>query len=317
MNELEEKFYEKKFYFSYSGLNKLLFCPKLFYSHYILNQQEDKTDAHLVEGKLLHCLLLDPLSFDESFIMMSGNIPGGQSKMVVDKVYKIASELGRSKDPLESFESEILSTLQDINLHQRLNTDAQRLSKILTSDVLEYYKFLQSRDGKDIIDEETYFKVRESVNVIKENQKIMDILEVGDDIQSESKLKCETEYSFGLHGIIDRFKKQSGSYHIIDLKTTGKTIADFKETIEFYNYWLQAAVYTTLLSKEKEVNVEDIKFSFLVIDKYQQLYCFDVTKNTMLLWRDRLKDVLKIADYHYTNRYYLLPYEFATDNITI
>jgi len=314
----EETFYEKKFYFSYSGLNKLLFCPKLFYNHYILNQQEEKTDLHLVEGKLLHCLLLDPLSFEDNFIMMPGNVPGGQGKVVVDKVYRIAVETNRKHEGLESFEEEILSVLKDINLHQKLSTDAQRVAKILTADVLEYYKFLQSREGKDIIDADTYMRVRDLVNVIKENDKVMDILEVGDEIFSETKLKCELkDYPFGIHGIIDRYKRVGNKYHIIDLKTTGKTIADFKETIEFYNYWLQAAIYVTLLSEEKKVTIDDINFSFLVIDKYQQVYCFNVTKNTMLLWIERLNQKLKTADYHYTNRYYLLPYEFATDNIEI
>ena len=34
--ELEQEFYSKPLYLSYSGLNKLLFSPKLYYKHYIL-----------------------------------------------------------------------------------------------------------------------------------------------------------------------------------------------------------------------------------------------------------------------------------------
>ena len=56
-------FYEKKFYFSYSSLNKLLFSPRIFYKHYVLDQREDSTAQHLIEGSLLHCLLLEPQNF--------------------------------------------------------------------------------------------------------------------------------------------------------------------------------------------------------------------------------------------------------------
>ena len=56
--EREEEFYAKQdFAFSYSSLNKILFSPSLFYKDYILKQREVKTDKHLVEGKLVHCLV--------------------------------------------------------------------------------------------------------------------------------------------------------------------------------------------------------------------------------------------------------------------
>ena len=38
---------------SYSSINKMLFSPKLFYSHYILNEREEKLESYLVEGKLV------------------------------------------------------------------------------------------------------------------------------------------------------------------------------------------------------------------------------------------------------------------------
>ena len=66
--EKEDKFYAKKdFCFSYSSLNKLLFSPSLFYKEYILFDREVKTDKHLVEGKLVHCLLFEPENVEEKF----------------------------------------------------------------------------------------------------------------------------------------------------------------------------------------------------------------------------------------------------------
>ena len=64
MNEsikmMENDFYTKKFYFSYSSLNKLLWNPQTFYQIYVLGQREERDDAHLVNGKIIHALLLEP-----------------------------------------------------------------------------------------------------------------------------------------------------------------------------------------------------------------------------------------------------------------
>ena len=82
-----QKFYEEKFYFSYSSINKLLFSPRLFYTHYILKQREDSVDAHLVAGRATHCLLLEPERFDEQFIMLPGKIPTDSNRSLLDHIY--------------------------------------------------------------------------------------------------------------------------------------------------------------------------------------------------------------------------------------
>ena len=56
--EFKKKYNNNEFNFSYSSLNRLSFSPKLFYKDYILKIREIKTDKHLIEGKLLHLLLL-------------------------------------------------------------------------------------------------------------------------------------------------------------------------------------------------------------------------------------------------------------------
>jgi hypothetical protein len=315
--QAEDRFYENKFYFSYSGLNKLLYSPSIFYKHYILNQQEDRTDTHLVEGRLLHCLLLDAESFDKQFVLASGSVPTGPTKQVIDRVFKSAIEQRRTDESMSSFQSEILDILKDVNFHQRLKTDEQRIEKILTDDAISYFEFLKNRSGKDVIDEDMYTRAKNSVEVIRSNKMAMDTLS-GDYVESEVMLNCTiNDYPFGIKGIVDRIIEKDSKITVCDLKTTSKTISDFADTVEYYNYWMQAAMYIELVSCTKQIDPSEISFSFLVIDKYQQVYVFDVEKNTMLLWREKLKDKLEVARYHYDNRYYALPYEFATGKITL
>lgn len=315
--QAEDRFYKNKFYFSYSGLNKLLYSPSIFYKHYILNQQEERTDTHLVEGRLLHCLLLDAESFDKQFVLSSGSIPTGPTKQVIDRIFRFAVEQRRVDESMSSFQNEILDILKDVNFHQRLKTDEQRIEKILTDDTVSYYEFLKNRSGKDVIDEEMYTKAKNSVEVIRSNQMAMNTLS-GDYVESEIMLNCNIgDYPFGVKGIVDRIIEKDSKITICDLKTTNKTISDFADTVEYYNYWMQAAIYTELVACTKQIDPSEISFSFLVIDKYQQIYSFNVEKNTMLLWREKLKGRLEVARYHYDNRYYALPYEFATGKITL
>jgi hypothetical protein len=315
--QAEDRFYENKFYFSYSGLNKLLYSPSIFYKHYILNQQEERTDTHLVEGRLLHCLLLDADAFDKQFILSSGSVPSGPSKVVIDRVFKKAVEYRRTDESIKNFDSEILDVLKEINFHQRLKTDEQRLEKILTDDAIGYFEFLKNRSGKDIIDEDMYNRAKDSVDVIRNNKMAMETLS-GDHVESEVMLNCTfRDYPFGIKGIVDRIIVRDSKITICDLKTTGKTISDFADSVEYYNYWMQAAMYAELVGCTRKIDPSEISFSFLVIDKYQQVYVFDVEKNTMLLWREKLRDRLDEGKYHYENRYYALPYEFATGKITL
>jgi hypothetical protein len=82
--EKEDVFYAKKnFCFSYSSLNKLLFSPSLFYKEYILFDREVRTDKHLVEGKLVHCLLFEPENVKEKFNLVPGRGPSGSIKKVM------------------------------------------------------------------------------------------------------------------------------------------------------------------------------------------------------------------------------------------
>lgn len=315
--QAEDRFYENKFYFSYSGLNKLLYSPSIFYKHYILNQQEDRTDTHLVEGRLLHCLLLDAEAFDKQFILSSGSIPSGPTKQVIDRVFRSAVEQRRTDESIKNFDSEILDILKEINFHQRLKTDEQRLEKILTDDAISYFEFLKNKSGKDIIDEDMYNRAKDSVEVIRNNKMAMETLS-GDYVESEVMLNCTiNDYPFGIKGIVDRIIVNNSKITVCDLKTTSKTISDFADTVEYYNYWMQAAMYVELVACTRQMDPSEISFSFLVIDKYQQVYVFDVEKNTMLLWREKLRSKLEVAKYHYDNRYYALPYEFATGKITL
>ena len=67
----ENTFYDKKFYFSYSSLSKLLWNPVAFYHIYVLGLREEKITPSLLNGKVIHALLLSMDVFNDMFIISS------------------------------------------------------------------------------------------------------------------------------------------------------------------------------------------------------------------------------------------------------
>ena len=318
--QAEENFYKKKFHFSYSGFNKLLFAPSAFYKHYILNQREDKMEQHLIEGSLLHCLLLEEDKFHDKYVVSPVNLPGDSIKNVVDKVFVKALVTNNLHLSLEELEDDIVQILQDINLYQSLKTDAQRVEKVVTDASISYYNFLATKGDKAVIDEDTLNKVKGYAEIVRSNDKITSLLNIGGTYsQSEVPLVMDTQYDFGLRGFVDNINIDHDAkvIYINDLKTSGKMLQDFPETIDYYKYWLQAAVYCRLVRANYSLGNYKIKFHFIVVDKLTQCYAFEVSTVTLNSWMDKLDEIMKIADYHYTNRKFDLPYEYEVGNVIL
>ena len=323
---LEEEFYSKPFYFSYSGLNRLLYSPKLFHSHYILQQREEKLDSYLIEGKVIHCLLLDSENFEKQFVVSPLSLPSDNPKIVVDRVFRHAQETNSLDQELRSFELQILDILKEINLYQSLKTDGQRIEKLITDQTVSYFDFLKQKGKKDVLDTETYSRCLESVQILRQNPEVVEALDLyrnsGGTVYSEHPIQIDLPgYPFGLKGIIDNFIVDESNKTIVinDLKTTGKTVAEFAETVEYYNYWLQAAIYKKLIIGQLKVDGSwKVKFNFIVIDKYKQTYVFPVSDETMNKWYlTGLSNTLAKAKYHYEKRDFSLPYDMLTTKIVL
>lgn len=326
--ELEQEFYSKLLVLSYSGLNKLLFSPKMYYNHYILQQREEKLESYLIDGKVIHNLLLDDGSFDKNFILLPSNLPTGNSRLVIDKIYNLVKE---GPGLLSNYTTEILQILKEINLHQSLKTDEQRIAKIVTEENIIYFEFLKLKGNKDLIDSETLKRCTEAVEALKANNRVCHLLgfyrsEMEKiDVINEKELAASAEdlkQSIGLKGIPDciQVNYDENIIYINDLKTTGKTITDFPETVSFYRYDLQAAIYNKLVRfvyKDLLNSKWKVIFNFIVIDKYNQVYCFEVSEVTMSNWTRNLDKSLEEADWHYKNHNYNLPYIFATGQVLL
>jgi hypothetical protein len=336
----EGEFYSSPFYFSYSSLNRLLYAPSIFYKEYILKEREIRLDAHLIEGKLIHYLVLDSAQFDDKFIIAAENLPTANVKDIVDVVYAVT---GNSEYGLEDHKEVILAAMRETNFYQNLvddkkadkdgvqkTGDEKRLDKILTDQSVQYYEFLKKKANRDIIDASTLDKCTKAAEAIKANQKIVSLLGLDGihdtssfGIYNELELMCPLEgFNFGLKGIIDNMvvNVKTKTVRINDLKTSSKSISDFPESIEYWRYWLQAAVYKKLAKEFLKDVIDDswvIEFNFIVIDKYNQVYPFKVSDTTMDKWTDQTIECLNEGAYHYDTRDFTLPYKFVAGDVLL
>jgi hypothetical protein len=329
---MENDFYKKPFKFSYSSLNKLMWNPQAFYQMYVLGNREEKTESYLVNGKIIHALLLEEDKFNDQFIVSPANLPTGSTRTVIDRVYSHAAELqanGDARTEFTEFSDAVLDVLKDINLHQSLKTDQQRIDKMYTAEAMNYWDFLKSKGNKTLIDQENYDFCKTGVDLIKMNKQVCELIgcntndftnkEIFNELPIEANINGK---AFGLKGIVDNLviDHDKKIININDIKTTSKDLKDFHESIEFYNYWMQAAIYSTIIAI-KFINLIDkgyqLKFHFVVIDKVYQVYPFPVSDGTLNSWFARLTETLEQADWHYTNKSYDLPFKFATGQVTL
>jgi len=327
-----EKFYKEKFYFSFSSLSKLLYSPAAFYNHYVLRKREDVVGPHLVSGRVLHCLLFEQDKYDDYFISMPGKIPTDSQKKIIDNIFKKHLSLENNTLSLEDYSQDILTELLTANLYQTLKTDQQRLDKILTEENKNYFKFLKESQEKLVVDEPTLNGCREGVTVLKSNPEIRQLLQLDRsaedthiEVYSELDVSVDVEYlTYGFRGVIDNLviDRDSKTVFINDLKTTGKSLLEFPESVQYYKYWIQAVMYEKLvfhkfLKELPDLDEWTLYFTFIVIDKYNQAYPFQVSRETMAIWQQDFDEVMDIAKYHYESKDFTLPYDLVMGNVKL
>lgn len=328
----EEEFFSTPFLLSYSGLNKLLFSPALFYNHYVLKQRTDTKERSMIEGALIHCLFLNPESFDDQFVLSATDIPSDNPRALLEKLFDVYKNNKveypeDTREDLHQFNDEILMLLTEMNLYQSLKTDAQRLEKMLIEKHVSYWEYLKKSQGRIVIDHDTYQFATEVVEKLKSTPAVLDVMGFFEDpikgVTKHNEIQLTMingDYEFGLRGILDNLviDPVAKEIRINDLKKSAKDLSSFKDSIEYYKYYLQGAMYHKLVEhvylSRPEYSDYKITFRFVVVDPYMQIAPIRISDETMSTWRNVLDAKLAEADHHFKQRDFNLPYEFLINN---
>lgn len=331
-NLLETDFYENPFEFSYSSLNTLLTAPGAFYKEYVLRYKNEEIKKYLIEGILIHYLILEYQNFDDKFVVLPG-FPSENNILIADRIFNEVFPIkGDATLELIDFENEIDAILKEMNLYQSIKDRDKRLAKIIEPKTEEYFSFLKTSANKIIIDSALLDVSTKRANIAKANPELrkllgLDLVSDGKTIGVYNELEIlipakETGLPFGFKGRIDNMVVLVNEKKVLinDFKTTSKGIADFSESIKVWNYWLQAVIYKILAEYYLRSFLDSswtIEFRFIVFDKYNLLYPFLVTPETMADWMEKFEDVKKQALYHYQSKDFSLPFAFATGSVKL
>jgi hypothetical protein len=171
-----------------------------------------------------------------------------------------------------------------------------------------------------------YNKCQAAADVFIQNENVCKLMGINDfnvEVFNEKEIKAElNDKSFGFKGFIDNFviDKTNKIIRINDIKTTSKELINFTESIEYYKYWIQATIYNSLVlsyleSLDEDFSEYQLEFYFIVIDKYNMIYPFKVSNETLESWVIRFEEVIKKIDYYYTSKRYDLYYELNNNFI--
>ena len=182
-----------------------------------------------------------------------------------------------------------------------------------------------------MIDQQTLDNCKVSIELLREHKSVRSLLQLDTvnnpnvKILNEVALRVEPgKYKFGFKGILDNvvIDYDQKILFINDLKTTGKALQDFPDAVGYYKYWIQAVMYQQLawfnyLKEVPDIAEWQIVITFIVIDKYNQIYPFQVSKESLAIWQQDFEHIEDIAKYHYENKDYTLPYELAIGNVKL
>ena len=317
-----------KLYLSPSAIKLLVESPKQYQERYIYGNIETKKAKYFDEGSLLHCMVLQPEELGNQFINMGVPTPSDSTKTCID--YLLGLE--RTAEELEEYSEEIIDYLKEINLHQSLvddkkapflTGDEKRLAKIITENTKEYFRLMVQARDKVIVDNVSWDKCLVKAEAIKTNpiaSKLLCLDREAEHSRTEIELRV-TGLDFGLKynvkGILDHINidTQTKTIYVNDLKTTGGLLEDFKKSYETYGYFLQAYIYS-LLGKSVVKNPDDytVVINFIVVDRNNDVYCFEVTENTLKEAEARTIHLINTEiHYHISNKDFTLPYKFANN----
>jgi hypothetical protein len=333
----KEFFYSNldNFKFSYSSLLKLINNPKVFREEYVYGNKDTRTASYFDIGKLIHCMVLEPEMVEKRYIRLLNEMAEGNTKDCVKHVFDYACTNNKGKD-LTNYSSQILAYLQLVNLHQSLKTDQQRIDKICTEAACEYFETLFKANtlSLEIVSNDHFIIAMEKAQAIMNDEYsnlLLKHLNKGDEWVNELELevpkdKLKTDY--GLKGIIDRikFNNEKKEIFITDIKSSSKTLDEFKDSANKYMYPLQAVIYKKLLESFIEGDIKEWKIyiHFTVVDKFNNVYSFPLSEETLSEHTKLFHNYLGgeytgsgIAQYQITTEQLDLAYKYVTRQVSL
>ncbi len=300
-------YYEDNTRISNSNIGWFLNKGPTYLHNMLTGKAEGDTGYQLVRGTMIHEFLLQPLEFNNDYVVFSGERPASDkqemfctelinsteiepNKTVLSAYKKVYSINGKTEDKMLSEGLKIASTLKDyINL-----------KKVDRRTMIKPYQVTELMNISDNIHN------HKMANKLLKNEYVKD----GDELFHEFHINWEYN-GLNCKSLLDsvHFNFKEKKCTIMDLKTTVH-IHNFSTSMNTYDYLRQLCYYTmaTKWYLEHERNEDVSKWSFdwyiIAIDTTgtQEIRCFRFTEEQILSRVDKIDKAITDITWHIKNK---------------
>jgi hypothetical protein len=249
----------------FSKLSQLSKDPKFVHA-------ERKDQPYFVFGRYVEDLFMG-VDMGAKYLVASEIAPTGQMFIYVDALFKNGGDF-----------ADAYNTVQEANGDTKLRSTPDKFIENFNKAGKKYYDFLKASEGKDVISSE------ESMLA----SKMVAGLDATDTMRKfKSDSRYQIHFQVPLLGVVGSKQVKvlvdilvvdtlHNIIYPIDLKTTGGSLKDFKNSAAKYRYDIQASLYFTIIS-DSFANYAIAPFEFLVVSRF--------TPSTPKFFRATINDI--------------------------
>ena len=247
---------------SHSSLNIFNQSP-LMYKRYVLKQLEEEDTTAFRKGNAFDCLITEPDEFNNRFAISTVSPPSGMLGKFVELYLENIDKM--SEDDCRQYAYQFSGF--------KLKYEAV-INKFEHPDIVAYIQFQLENKDKTILSQEEFDIATAMVAILNSDDRCKGYMMAKDNplMDVHDQLKLEWKLDGGdidAIGALDRLviDHSSKSIHIIDFKTTGKSMYSFASSYIKYGYFRQAALYYDAVCQ----NFSDLNYTihlpvFIVIE---------------------------------------------------
>jgi len=225
-----------------------------------IDGNRDTTEkSYFVFGDALDTYLTNRNKFDDKYAVLM-NIPSGKVKEVADEVCN--NLYNNSNITEEDIISNILAARKKVEYYMN-RTDESILEALKKDNIFNNYIATKAQEKKVVIDFTTFSKMQSLAVLLQTDKRTFDYFNE----QPHTTIHYQTILEFEYRGVMFKCKPDiilvnhiDKTIKIADLKTTGKSIFKFIDSIKQYRYDVQAAIYTKAVIHN--IEIPDYKFDY-------------------------------------------------------
>lgn len=253
---------------SVSSLNLFAQSPAAYREHVLRPVKEETT--YFLKGSAVDCLITEPEEFDNKFAVIKTGRPSG---MMGDLCKLMHDYMQVNNDGLPV---ETLFNVAFKKVGFKLKEETV-WKKYNAAEIQNYMRFLQNSVGKSVITEFEHEQALDVVSMLQNSEHTryyMKDCSSNTMVDVHDQLRVDFVYNdIACKGFLDRVivDHHNKTIQPIDLKTTGKSVLEFRNSFMKFGYFRQGAFYQTgikaWIKTQPEIQEYELKnFMFIVAE---------------------------------------------------